>query len=120
MHLLKFRPPKLVEIARRNRLELVKAGLTRRDLFRLGLLTSGGYLIGQRGLSADGCAGGVCQLGCSPPTIPFVDPLPIAPVLPERALTDPGFAISPNRAQPSGAPQDARNEPHQFFDRFPP
>jgi hypothetical protein len=31
--------------ARKNRLEIVKAGLTRRDLFKMGLLTSAGYLV---------------------------------------------------------------------------
>ena len=119
MHLLKFRPAALAEIARKNREEIVRAGLTRRDLIKLGLLTSSGYLIPVRGLSAQtSCAAGVCQLGCSPPTDPFVDPLPMMPVLPERPLTDPGFQIPPN-AQPSGQPQDGRNEAHQFRDRFP-
>ena len=45
--------------------------------------------------------------------------MPIPPVLRERALTDPGFATPPAQ-QPSGAPQDARTEPHQFWERFPP
>jgi FtsP/CotA-like multicopper oxidase with cupredoxin domain len=120
MHPLKFRPAPLAEIARKKRQEIVSAGLTRRELFKLGLLTSSGYLIPVRGLSAQTtCPAGVCQLGCSPPTDPFVDPLPIPPVLPERPLSDPGFAIPPN-TQPSGQPQDARNEAHQFRDRFPP
>src|SRR5919109_1794770 len=120
MHPLKFRPARLAEIARKNREEIVRAGVTRRELIKLGLLTSSGSLIQVRGLSAQvSCPAGVCQLGCSPPTDPFVDPLPIMPVLPARPLTDPGFAIPPN-AQPSGQPQDGRNEAHQFRDRFPP
>ena len=36
---------KLAEIARRNRQEIIKAGLSRRDLFKMGLLTSAGYLV---------------------------------------------------------------------------
>jgi FtsP/CotA-like multicopper oxidase with cupredoxin domain len=120
MYPLKFRPAPSAEIARKNRQEIVRGGLTRRELIRLGLLTSSGYLIPVRGLNAQTtCPEGVCQLGCSPPTDPFVDPLPILPVLPARPLTDPAFAIPPN-AQPSGRPQDGRNEPHQFRDRFPP
>jgi len=120
MYPLKFRPAPLVEVARKNRQEIVRTGVTRRELIKLGLLSTSGYLIPMRGLSAQtGCAAGACQLGCSPPTIPFVDPLPIPPVLPERPLSDPGFRIPPN-AQPSGQPQDARNQPHQFRDRFPP
>jgi FtsP/CotA-like multicopper oxidase with cupredoxin domain len=119
MHPLKFRPARLAEIARKNRAEIVRAGVTRRELIRMGLLTSSGYLISKRGLSAQTtCLAGACQLGCSPPTDPFVDPLPIVPVLPERPLSDPGFQIPPS-LQPSGRPQDARTEPHQFRDRFP-
>jgi FtsP/CotA-like multicopper oxidase with cupredoxin domain len=120
MHRVRFRPPKLAQIARKNRQEMIRSGVTRRDLVRLGLLTSGGYLITKRGLSADEtCNPGECGLGCSPPTEPFVDPLPIPAVLPERALSDPGFRIPPGQ-QPSGLPQDGRTEAHQFRERFPP
>ena len=120
MHPTRFRLSRLTEIARRNRQELVAAGLTRRDLLGLGLLTGSGYLVAKRGLSADsGCDPGECHLGCSPPTIPFVDPLPLLPLLLDRPLSDPGFAIPPTQ-QPSGAPQDARTESHQFRERFPP
>src|SRR5262249_7037018 len=84
--------------AQKNRRELIAARLDRRELFKLGLLTSGGYLVAKSGLSAwadGGCDPGTCQLGCSPPTTPFVDPLTISPVLPERQLSDPGFAMAP-------------------------
>jgi FtsP/CotA-like multicopper oxidase with cupredoxin domain len=119
MHPVKFRSARLAGIARKNRQEIAKAALTRRELFRLGLLTSSGTLIAKRGLSArESCSAGACELGCSPPTEPFVDPLPIPPVLPERPLSDPAFAIPPNQ-NPSGQPQDARTEPHQFRERFP-
>src|SRR5262245_43841460 len=81
--------------AQKNRQELIKAGLNRRDLFKMGLLTSAGYLVRKNGLSAwafdGGCGPGICRLGFSPPIRPFLDPLPIIPVLPERPVTDPGL-----------------------------
>ena len=86
MHLLKSRVPKLWLTARRNRQEIIKAGLSRRELFRMGLLTSGGYLVAKSGLSAwaSECDPVECQLGCSPPTTPFIDPLRIPPILPRE------------------------------------
>src|SRR5438309_7284370 len=90
-----------IENARKNRLEIVKAGLSRRELFKMGLLTTAGYLIPKNGLSAWAtvatCTPGQCQLGCSPPSAPFLDPLYIPPVLPARPLTDPGVAHRPHR-----------------------
>ena len=38
--------------ARKNRMELIAAGLTRRDLFKMGLLTGAGYLVAKNGLSS--------------------------------------------------------------------
>jgi FtsP/CotA-like multicopper oxidase with cupredoxin domain len=120
MRPLKFRPARLAEIARKNRRDLVASGVSRRELIKLGLLTSSGYLVPMRGLSASAsCDASGCEPGCSPPTEPFVDPLPIPAVLPQRPLSDPGFAVAPG-PQPSGTPQDARSEVHQFRDRFPP
>ena len=124
--------------AQKNRRELIAARLGRRELFKLGLLTSAGYLVAKSGLSAwaDGCGPGQCQLGCSPPTTAFLDPLPIMPVLPQRPLTDPGFAtppaICPNNAinPATGLPFEGRGQFNgvlragtdcfQFFNRFPP
>src|SRR5688572_1595366 len=81
MHLLKFNPSKLSITARKNRQELIKSRLTRRDLMQLGLLTSAGYLIPKAGLSAWASGGcDECDLGCSPPIHRFVDPLPVPPV----------------------------------------
>jgi FtsP/CotA-like multicopper oxidase with cupredoxin domain len=99
--------------------ELAKA-VTRRDVFKLGALAGANALLRTQSSSAQAaCLPGECRLGCSPPTEPFVDPLPIAPVLPLRALSDPGFQVPPTQ-QPSGHPKDARTEPHQFRERFPP
>ena len=43
---------KLALTAQRNRQEIVKAKLNRREMMRLGLLTAGGTLIAKAGLSA--------------------------------------------------------------------
>ena len=56
----------LPETARRNRLEIIKAGLGRRDLFTMGLLTSAGYLVAKRGLSSRASAdSGAVRSGAS-------------------------------------------------------
>src|SRR5437870_2445114 len=100
MHFLKRRPSKLWLTALRNRQEIIKAGLNRRELFKMGLLTGGGYLVAKSGLSAwaSECEPGDCQPGCSPPTTPFIDPLRIPPILPRRDVTE----LSP-------APQECPN-----------
>ena len=109
MRQVKFAPPELA------------TGVTRREVFKLGALAGTSALIRPNSSSAQvACLPGECRLGCSPPTEPFVDPLPIAPVLPQRALSDPGFSIAAPTPQPSGHPRDARTEPHQFRERFPP
>jgi hypothetical protein len=43
---------KLALTAQRNRQEIIKAKLNRREMMRLGLLTAGGALIAKAGLSA--------------------------------------------------------------------
>jgi len=128
--------------AQKNRQELIKAKLNRRDLFKMGLLTSAGYLVRKNGLSAwafdGGCNPGICRLGCSPPIQPFLDPLPIIPVLPQRPLTDPGLQFGappqkcPNNATnpATGLPFEGRGQFNgvlrsgtdcfQFFDQYPP
>ena len=59
---------RLVETARQNRVELVEAKLTRRDLIKMGLLTGAGYLVTKLGLSTRAAgAGGAPK---SPPTTP--------------------------------------------------
>src|SRR5712692_10069059 len=77
--------------AAKNRRELIAAGLTsRRDLFKMGLLTAGGMLVAKTGLSSraygqtvNGGANQLClpnnQLA-SPTTPPFIEPLPIMPI----------------------------------------
>src|SRR5262245_12192274 len=94
---------RLARDARRNRQEILQAHLGRRELVKLGLLTSAGYLVGRRGLSAmasrDG-GGGDGDGGDSPPTRPFVEPLTIPPQLPDHTadLLDPPASECPNNA----------------------
>ena len=86
--------------AARNRRELIAAGLTgRRDLLKMGLLTSGGMLAAISGLSSRvyGQQTGSNQLclpgnqAASPRTRAFVQPLPIMPV----AATVPVSSLNP-------------------------
>ena len=127
---------KLARESRRNRQEILRAGLGRRELVQLGLLTSAGYLIGKRGLSAmaDGGGGGRCRPGDSPHTRAFVEPLPIPPLLPERGpgFLDPAPTECPNNAinPANGLPFEGRGQFNgelrpgtdcfQFFGRFAP
>jgi FtsP/CotA-like multicopper oxidase with cupredoxin domain len=94
----------------------------------MGLLTTGGgYLVAKRGLSAWASGGtaslGECHLGASPILTPFVEPMPIMPVLPERSLADlsPAPTIAPNTAinPATGLPFEGRTESHQTRAQYP-
>jgi hypothetical protein len=63
------------QTAAHNRGELIAAGFKRRDLLKMGLLTSAGLLIPKKGLSAHpiSSAGMVFDDPQSPPTTPFVE-----------------------------------------------
>jgi FtsP/CotA-like multicopper oxidase with cupredoxin domain len=115
--------------AARNRRELVAAGLTsRRDLFKLGLLTAGGMLAAKTGLSSraygQSVNGGTNQLclpnnqPASPKTRAFVEPLPVMPV----AQTVPALTPTPTLA-PNTAAGEVRAAPFQApgidINRFP-
>jgi FtsP/CotA-like multicopper oxidase with cupredoxin domain len=120
--------------AAKNRRELIAAGLTsRRDLFKMGLLTAGGMLVAKSGLSAraqttvqtnqppsgadpnrspgtnQNCVPG--NQTQSPRTKPFIDPLPIMPVARKVSALNPAPMENPNvgagevRAAPFQAPQ---------------
>jgi len=118
--------------AAKNRRELIAAGLTsRRDLFKMGLLTAGGMLVAKSGLSARAqtqtnqppSSGGNntspgtnqnCVPGnqtASPRTRAFVSPLPIMPLARTVAALSPTPTENPNtaagevRAAPFQAPQ---------------
>ena len=108
--------------AAENRRELIAAGLSsRRELFKLGLLTAGGMLVAKSGLSARAAYGQTVNGGtnqmcvpngqpASPHTRPFVTPLPImAQATPVKTLTpapteNPNTAAGEVRAAPFQAP----------------
>src|SRR5262249_28645407 len=101
-----------IDNARKNRLELIKAGLTRRDLVRMGLITSAGFLVAKDGLSSrawgfdhgrggggggdDGGGGDGGHNSISPPTRAFIEPLPLLTVKQPVASLDPAPTIAPN------------------------
>ncbi len=107
-----------------ERQEMVKAGLTRRDLVRMGLIVGGGagggLLATEKGMAKELRSNDA--LGALPPLTPFVDPLPILPVLPER---DPAkyqtFARNAPTPEPNNkkfipntkVPLEGRSEAHQ-------
>jgi FtsP/CotA-like multicopper oxidase with cupredoxin domain len=103
----------------RERQELVKAGLTRRDLIKLGVLTTGGVggglVFADKSLADDGTGPPP-----APPLKPFVLPLrvlePLKPVdaLEPASTTDPNTTI--NAA--TGLPFEGRTESHQSRDHF--
>jgi FtsP/CotA-like multicopper oxidase with cupredoxin domain len=118
--------------AAKNRRELIAAGLTsRRDLFKMGLLTAGGMLVAKSGLSARAqnvktnqppSSGSNSSLGTNQNCVPgnqtaspklsaFVQPLPIMPIAKTVSSLSPTPTESPNtaagevRAAPHQAPQ---------------
>src|SRR5262249_597602 len=108
--------------AAENRRELIAAGpTTRRHPFKMGLLTAGGMLAATSGLSSraygQSINGGTNQLclpnnqPASPPTTPWVEPLPVMPIAQRvQSLTptpteNPNTAAGEVRAAPFQAPQ---------------
>jgi FtsP/CotA-like multicopper oxidase with cupredoxin domain len=108
--------------AAENRRELIAAGLTsRRELFKMGLLTAGGMLIAKGGLSSRAYGqtvnGGTNQLclpnnqPASPPTRAFIEPLTVMPTAVRVSSLSPTPTLAPNtgagevRAAPFQAPQ---------------
>ncbi len=105
--------------AANNRRELIAAGLTsRRDLFKMGLLSASGMLILKNGLSSRAfaqtfqqgipnlCAG--AGLPASPPTRLFIEPLTIMPIAQTVSSLSPAPTIAPNTAA-----GEVRSAPHQ-------
>src|SRR5215510_3193248 len=139
-NILRFREKKSLAIARKNRLEIIKAQLNRRDMMKAGLLGAGGYLVLKNGLSqwasgnawadrgpggggggggggsdggsGSGSGGGVTT---SPPTRAFIEAMPIIPVRqPVTTLSGPTPTIAPNTTAGEG-----RTRPHQAFSAYP-
>src|SRR5215467_4813315 len=115
-HISRFREKRSLAIARKNRLEIIKAQLNRRDMMKAGLLGAGGYLVLKNGLSqwasGNAWADGVTT---SPPTRAFIEAMPIVPVRqPVATLSGPAPTIAPNTAGGEG-----RTRPHQAFAAYP-
>jgi FtsP/CotA-like multicopper oxidase with cupredoxin domain len=106
-----------IDQATRNRRELIAAGLSRRELFKMGLLTGAGYLVAKKGLSsrAWGFDHGGDGGNVSPPTRAFVEPMPLLTVKQPVASLNPAPTIAPNTAAGEG-----RTIAHQAFTQFPP
>jgi FtsP/CotA-like multicopper oxidase with cupredoxin domain len=143
MRITRYREQKLLSIARKNRLEIVKAQLTRREMFKAGLIGAGGFLVLKSGLSqwasgkawagpgpgggggggggsgggggGSGSGGGGGGSTTSPPTRAFIEPMPIMAIRqPRTTLTGPTPTIAPNTAAGEG-----RTRPHQAFTSYP-
>jgi FtsP/CotA-like multicopper oxidase with cupredoxin domain len=132
MHISRFREKQLLKAARRNRLEIVKAGLSRREMMRYGLIGTSGYLAFKSGLSqwasgyawgsggsnsgpGGGGSSGGGGGGTSPPTRAFIEALPIMPIQqPVATLSGPAPTIAPNTSGGEG-----RTRPHQAFTTYP-
>jgi FtsP/CotA-like multicopper oxidase with cupredoxin domain len=103
--------------ARQNRIDLITAGLTRRDFARMGLLTAGGMLVAKSGLSARALtsAGEIVGSPASPRTTPFIAPfrrLDVAAPCPEEVMG------APPQAEPNSSGGEHRSRTHQRFDEF--
>src|SRR2546426_3946839 len=87
--------------AAKNRRELIAAGFTRRDLVKMGLVTSGGGVVPKRGLCAraPGSAGADEGQTRKPFTPPVCPPRPV--------LSGENSPAAPAPAPPAAAPQRA-------------
>ena len=114
-----LRREKEIELAAHNRRELIAAGLGRRELLKMGLLTAAGVLISTKGLSPHPRSRSGFALGddhpVSPTTTPFVEDMPRLPVLKPVAKLSPAPTIKPNTAA-----GEARTIAHQAYKQFPP
>jgi FtsP/CotA-like multicopper oxidase with cupredoxin domain len=106
--------------AARNRREIIAAGLSRRDMIKMGLLTGVGLLIPKKGLSARALnsAGHLSSGGGpppSPPTTPFSQPFTRMTVKQPVATLNPAPTVLPNT--PGG---EGRTIAHQALNQFAP
>ena len=134
MRLLKYRLTKRQLDVLKNRQELIKAGISRRDLLKLGLMTSTGLLV--EGLSVSrafaqtstrvnrstsqscGTRGSSLCVVC-PPIQPFLDLLPTPRDGTWRIQTPTALSPAPTAA-PNTAAGEGRTIAHQAFTQFPP
>ena len=145
MYLLKYRLTRRQLDVLKNRKELIKAGISRRDLLKLGLMTSAGVLVdglsvsrafGQTttptAIDATGAITAVARStsqSCgsrgsslcvvSPPIQPFLDLLPTPRDGTWRIQTPTALSPAPTVAPNTGA-GEGRTIAHQAFTQFPP
>jgi FtsP/CotA-like multicopper oxidase with cupredoxin domain len=119
--------------ATKNRREIIAARLSRREMIRMGLLTSAGMLVPVRGLSArwrDPKHRAPLDDPESPPTTPFVEPLNTAmnggmPIKvketpnPNPNLAPVSFNPNPPTIAPNTAAGEGRTRNHQYPFDFP-
>ena len=124
MHLLKYRLTKRQRDVLRNRKELIKGEISRRDLLKLGLMTGAGVLVD--GLSVSKAFGSstcgsrhtsLCVV--SPPIQPFLDLLPTPRDGTWRVQTPTTLSPAPT-VDPNTAAGEGRTISHQAFTQFPP
>ena len=113
------------QAAAKTRREIVAAGLNRRDLMKMGLLTGAGMLIPKMGLSARPLSSAgyfIDNTPLSPPTSAFVEEMPrlvvkqpVAMVDGVPQLTGPAPTVEPNRVinPATGLPFEGRTVAHQ-------
>jgi FtsP/CotA-like multicopper oxidase with cupredoxin domain len=108
--------------AAKNRREIIAAGLNRREMLKMGLMTSAGLLVSMQGLSvrARNSAGHLLDSGSgsgpsSPPTRPFVQPFTRMTVKQPVAALNPAPSAIPNTGAGEG-----RLITHQAFSQFAP
>ena len=116
---------KLAVIAQRNRQEIIKAKLSRREMIRHGLLTAAGTLIAKPGLSAlttsnDGSLNtdgrllsSVDNTPPSPPARPWVQPMPRIPV--KAPVVDPTQMLGGTPDGYTVIERATKKVPHQLF-----
>ncbi|MEQ1834288.1 MAG: multicopper oxidase domain-containing protein [Candidatus Eisenbacteria bacterium] len=107
----------MAETARKNRVELVEAKLTRRDLFKMGLLTSSGFLVAKMGLSSRNATAGGSVV--SPPTTPWIEQLPIPAVTAPLSVEEMGGSY-PTQLCNTAAGEMGRSDGHQYWEKFDP
>jgi hypothetical protein len=113
---------RLALTAQRNRQEIVKAKLDRREMMRLGLLTAGGALIAKAGLSSRAYGQAAPTLNdpdatlsrvpASPPIRPWVQPMPRLVVKAPVAAQDMEYGAPDGTTPIDGA---TKRIPHQYF-----
>src|ERR1700709_669331 len=115
---------KVQQQAQRNRQEIVKAKLSRREMARLGLLTAGGSLIVKQGLSSRAFGAEtltdpdstLSKATASPPVRPWIAPMPRLTV---KTPVDPHSLIggAPDGTTPIDGATKRIN--HQYFSYNP-